>query len=148
MMTADERAPVDTVALREALAAATPGPWEDYDIYGMVAPVQIDGFAFPDERARAVAHREASLRLIAQAVNALPELLAELDHMRDRVNRRNRHGKYDEKRIKTLTAELDAARAHIARLEALADGAASSACVHVNTLWGDLRAALADEVTP
>lgn len=41
-----------------------------------------------------------------------------------------------------LRAELAKERAKVARVEALTDECAESGCIHLNTMWGRLRAAL------
>jgi hypothetical protein len=80
----------DVGALREALAAATPGPWE--------VPDSIHGDPYITERGRGFLrgggiatcdrrddYGRSNARLIVTAVNALPALLADLDAARERV---------------------------------------------------------------
>ena len=62
-------------ARRELLDAATEGPWLSTDVYPLVSPVQIDGFAHPVERAEAVAQAGADSALIADARTSLPMAL-------------------------------------------------------------------------
>ena len=47
-----------------------------------------------------------------------------------------------ERRLAVARARRDAAEAKVARVEALADECADSPCIHLNTMWGSLRAAL------
>lgn len=72
--------------LKSAANAATPGPWEDDDIYAMVCPTQIDGCAFPADRAIAQAHIEADRRHMAKSdPPTVLVLLAEVERLRRRL---------------------------------------------------------------
>lgn len=76
--------------LRELLAAATPGPWrvrvnpgdnaEDCDLN-----ICGDIFQLAHINGPQYAHQHANARLIVEAVNALPALLADQDAMRERI---------------------------------------------------------------
>jgi len=73
----------DTSALRALQAAATTGRWATGEIYGLVAPSKVDGFAFPELRKETVRRVEANTAYIAALVNAAPALLDELDQLRE-----------------------------------------------------------------
>ena len=80
--------PTDTSALRALMEeAATPEPWTTGEIYGLVAPSKVDGFAFPDLRKETVRRVEANTAYIAALVNGAPDLLDELDLLRGQVAR-------------------------------------------------------------
>jgi len=67
---------IDLDALAKLDQAATDGPWEASDIYGLVRPSQIDRWTQNDARTAADNQRHADIHLIAQARNALPALIA------------------------------------------------------------------------
>jgi hypothetical protein len=68
---------IDIKQLRALLAAATPGPWSE-GVHGNANVVHFDG-----DDIRAVAEADASnAALICAAVNALPELLDEVEWLR------------------------------------------------------------------
>ena len=97
--------------LEKLLAAATPGPWQvvmvrnddgvtSYMVREHTHPSVVvereqywpddyepetdaDGYWLPDEKIDALPHRVGNARLIAAAINALPELLARLERYDD-----------------------------------------------------------------
>jgi hypothetical protein len=109
-----------TDRLRALLAKATPGPWTvadetviwtalhdpvetTYDIGYPVADVRrskniLGGSRWPDGQP------EANAALIAESINALPGLLAELDRLRDRADAAEADAMAARKRVRELIA--------------------------------------------
>jgi hypothetical protein len=73
---------VDRAELRKLLAEATPGRWRPTKYTG---GAQVDGPSYCVADCIESEHHDADAALIAAAVNALPDLLDELDALRVRV---------------------------------------------------------------
>lgn len=71
--------------IRARAEAATPGPWAPDDVYGLVRPTQIDGFAHPCERAAAQQQTATDAEFIAHSRADVPDLLAEVDRLREEL---------------------------------------------------------------
>lgn len=69
------------------LKPATPGPWRDDDVYGLVSPTKIDGFAFPQERAEAEGQIRADTKLAAHSRTLLPALVERLRIAEETIER-------------------------------------------------------------
>lgn len=135
-MTADDQR-TDVTALREALAAATPGPWEHRVHVGKsdwtIGEREVHQI-LPNHLAIAGAGPDATL--IVAAVNALPTLLDELEELRFKAD-------VQAGSLTQASRELDAARATIEYLETSRDNVMAAAERDRAALRAERDAALA-----
>ena len=99
--------------LREVAEAATPGPWMVGETWWLEG-VEHEVVLSPGDCEVAFTHPK------------------DVDHI----------ATFDPPTVLALLDRLEAAEAKVARVEALADECADSPCIHLNTMWGSLRAAL------
>ena len=121
--------------LRELADAATHGPWTYDDGDGMVyAPFDSGGIEDYDEVARTCSGTTCDPAFIAAARTAVPALLDEVERLAEECA-------YLESDTALLKARQENQRLREG-IEALADECASSGCIHLNDMWGHLRALL------
>jgi hypothetical protein len=144
----------DLAAIEARVGAATEGPWE-CSLVGIDAPVDeyvVQTEALADVVCRLNPAEEfiegptasplADAEFIAHARTDVPALVARVRELEEHADHTSCVQAWT-----NLAARATAAEAVVARVGALVDECASSGCIHLNEMWGRLRAALATPTT-
>lgn len=94
---------IDLDRLATLAEAATPLPWKPSDLYSLVSPTQIDGYAFPKDREDAKAQIDADRAYIAAACNATPALI---ERVKEAEAREKQEIDWNRKRTDEFTGTL------------------------------------------